>query len=46
MEYTDGAGNFAQDWFPKSQVADLNVLADNMCSLTIPEWLAVDRGVV
>lgn len=46
LEYTDGNGNIAQDWFPRSQVEDLNVHADNMCSLSIPEWLAVDRGVV
>ena len=46
LEYTDGNGNIAEDWFPRSQVADLDVHADNMCSLSIPEWLAVDRGVV
>lgn len=46
LEYTDGNGNIAQDWFPRSQVEDLDVHADGMCSLTLPEWLAVERGVV
>lgn len=41
LEYTDGNGNIAEDWFPRSQVEDLDVHADGMCSLTIPEWLAV-----
>jgi len=37
-------GTESKEWLPRSQIADQAKNGNNV-TMTIPEWLAVDRGI-
>ena len=40
---TDGVDEF---WIPKSQVIEKRQISGDDYEFTIPEWLAIDKGIV
>lgn len=46
FEFTNARGLLDQKWFPVSQLADKADAGDGNYSMTMPRWLAQDRGVV
>ena len=40
---TDGIHEW---WVPKSQIISKYHVADNNYEFTIPEWLAIDKGII
>ena len=43
MLFTDGENDF---WLPKSQIMNQTEIAENEYELDIPEWLAIEKGLV
>jgi len=41
LDYGDG-----QAWVPRSQVLDVTDNQDGTSTVTMPEWLAIDKGLV
>jgi Mg2+/Co2+ transporter CorC len=39
----DGVNSF---WIPRSQIKNIEELDDMTMNLTIPEWLAIDKGLI
>lgn len=46
LEFTNARGLVDQKWFPLSQVSDKRRVSGNTYRMTIPMWLAEDRGVI
>jgi hypothetical protein len=41
--FSDGVDEF---WIPKSQVSEINHIKGNDYEVTIPVWLAADKGII
>lgn len=41
---TDEDGNII--WLPKSQIEEIEEVAENVVNITIPEWLAKEKGFI
>lgn len=46
LEFVNARGVIDQKWFPRSQLEDKKHVSGEEYSMTMPQWLAEDRGVV
>lgn len=46
LKFTDARGDVVEHWFPKSQIQSTEHISGQSYHVTIPQWLAEDRGVV
>jgi hypothetical protein len=46
IRYTQPGGHEVEEWFPRSQITDQQRIQGDTVYMTIPRWLAEDRGVV